>query len=50
MIDRLRSVQQYGKSVGLMDSCGGLGVVFSDPATFFSLAAGDDSFDDQALM
>ena len=26
MIDRLRSVQQSGKSVGLMDSSGGLGV------------------------
>ena len=65
MIDRLRSVQQSGKSVGLMNSSGGLGViessdeldildsrggVVSNPDTFASLAAGGDSFDDQVLM
>ena len=59
MIDRLRSVQQSGKSVGLMDSSGGLGVVdsrcgiddvVSDTAKFSSLVAGGDSFDDHILM
>ena len=29
MIDGLRSVQQSGKSVGLIDSSGGLGVIYS---------------------
>ena len=47
MIDRLSSVQKIGKSVGIMESSGGLGIVVSDPATFSSLAAGGDSFDDR---
>ena len=47
MVDRLRSVQKSGKSVGIMESSGGLGVTVSDPATFSSLAAGGDSFDDR---
>ena len=47
MIDRLSSVQKSGKSVGIMESSGGLGVAVSDPATFSSLAAGGDSFDDR---
>ena len=50
IIDRLRSVQQSDKSVGLMDSSGGLGGEVSDPATFASLVAGGDSFDDHVLM
>ena len=50
MIDRLCLVQQSGKSVGLMDSSGGLSVTVSDLATFASLAAGSDLFDDQTLM
>ena len=50
MIDRLRSVQQSDKSVGLMNSSGGLGGEVSDPATFASLVAGCDSFDDHVLM
>ena len=47
MIDRLRSVQQSGKSVGIMESSGGLGVAVSDPATFSSLSAGGDFFVDR---
>ena len=50
VIDRLRSVQQSGKSVGLMNSSGGLSVAASNPDIFVSLAVGGDSFDDQALM
>ena len=47
MIDRSRSVQQSGKSVGITESSGGLGVAVSDPATFSSLSAGGDFFVDR---
>ena len=47
MIDRLRSVQQSGKSVGIMESSGGLGFAVSDPATFSSFVAGGDLFVDR---